>query len=462
VPVVAGWCDHDALTTAPGRRPEDASAVNLEEVDHDRFAARVHPEMYARVRRQTDGELAPDRYVEQVERPPLSVRISNLGRRLRGINLWLLDALVASTILLVAIPTLWAVNESSSYTYSDPGAIAILLTIAVGLPFYFRRHAPVATLVAATIPTLILCGLDYQSNAASQALLIATYTAGAYAAARYRVFVIAWVIGALLVARAVAPDLDNGGLALNFTLFTAAYLFGTTVQNRRLYTQELEERAVVLERERDEEAKRAVADERLHIAQELHDVVAHSMGVIAVQAGVGAHVIDSDPAEAKKSLEAISLTSRTTLTEIRRMLGVLRSDGEVEYAPAASLDDVDRLVDDVRGAGLDVDVRAEGDRAVIPPGVEFTAYRIVQEALTNVLKHAGKASASVVLHYEPTVLRIEVIDNGRGINGNAGNGGHGLMGMRERVGVYGGTFEAGPRTGGGFRVMATLPFGAPE
>jgi signal transduction histidine kinase len=235
------------------------------------------------------------------------------------------------------------------------------------------------------------------------------------------------------------------------------------VRNRRLYTRGLEERANALERERDEGSKRAVADERLRIAQELHDVVAHSMGVIAVQAGVGAHVIETDPAEAKKSLEAISHTSRSTLTEIRRMLGVLRADTDAEYAPAPTLADVSRLVHDVRAAGLEVDVRAEGDtHAELPPGVEFTAYRIVQEALTNVLKHAGKASAAVVFRYDPTALRIEVIDDGRGINGRAPNGGHGLMGMRERVGVYGGSFEAGPRTGGGFRVMATLPYGVPE
>jgi signal transduction histidine kinase len=396
-----------------------------------------------------------------VERPPLSIRISALGRRLRGINVWLLDALIAGVVLLVAIPTLWAVDQGT-YTYKDPGAIAILLTIAFAVPFFFRRHAPVATLVAATIPALLLTGLGYQSNAAAQALLVLTYTVGAYATTRLRMFSVLWVVAALLVARATAPDLDNGGLALNATLFTAAYLFGTTVRNRRLYTQELEERAIALERERDEESKRAVADERLHIAQDLHDVVAHSMGVIAVQAGVGAHVIDSDPAEAKKALEAISLTSRTTLTEIRRMLGVLRADSDADYAPAPNLDDIDRLVHDVQAAGLEVDVRAEGDRATVPPGVEFTAYRIVQEALTNVLKHAGKANASVVLHYEPAVLRIEIIDDGRGINGTTPDGGHGLMGMRERVGVYGGSFEAGPRHGGGFRVMATLPYGDPE
>jgi signal transduction histidine kinase len=225
--------------------------------------------------------------------------------------------------------------------------------------------------------------------------------------------------------------------------------------------EQVEERAAIVEREHEEAAKRALADERLRIAQELHDVVAHSMGVIAVQAGVGAHVIDTDPPEAKKSLDAISTTSRATLTEIRRLLGVLRADGDAGYEPAPGLADLDRLVTDLDGAGLAVDVQFEGDRHDLPPGVDLTAYRIVQEALTNVLKHAGPAAATVTVGYEPDAVRIEVVDDGRGVNGRASGGGHGLVGMRERVAVYGGTLETGPRVGGGFRVAARLPYGVP-
>ncbi len=204
--------------------------------------------------------------------------------------------------------------------------------------------------------------------------------------------------------------------------------------------------------------KRAVAEERLRIAQELHDVVAHSMGVIAVQAGVGAHVIDQDPAEAKRSLDAISATSRSTLTEIRRLLGVLRDDGAAAYQPAPGLADLDRLVADLGDAGLPVSVCVEGSSADVPPGVDLTAYRIVQEALTNVLKHAGPAQAVVTVTYEPDAVRLRITDDGRGVNGTATEGGHGLVGMRERVGVYGGSLSAGPRTGGGFAVVAELPY----
>jgi signal transduction histidine kinase len=393
----------------------------------------------------------------------MSVRLSDFGRRLRRIDPRILDGALTLALLAVAIPSMWARDGGNNFRFNEPGPVAVLLAIASVAPFYFRRRAPLATLVAATVPVLFIAGLDYQTAVVSQTLLIATYSLGAYAANRARAYGLGFIVVALFIARIVAPDLGNAGLAFNLAIFAAAYLFGSTVRNRRLYMKELEERAVALEHERDEEARRAVADERLRIAQDLHDVVAHSMGVIAVQAGVGGHVIDSDPAEAKKALEAISHTSRTTLAEIRRMLGVLRADSEAEYAPAPGLADLDRLVRDVRAAGVDVEVRAEGDpSADLPPGVEFTAYRIVQEALTNVIKHAGRARVEVVVRHAPAALGIEVTDDGRGINGHAPDGGHGLMGMRERVGVYGGAFEAGPRTGGGFRVAATLPYGVPE
>jgi signal transduction histidine kinase len=250
------------------------------------------------------------------------------------------------------------------------------------------------------------------------------------------------VIGASSIAHGVAvvavvglPDATTANIVLAGAFYAAMFFFGSAMRNRRLYMEQVEERAESLEREHEEAAKRALADERLRIAQELHDVVAHSMGVIAVQAGVGAHVIDTDPAEAKKSLDAISTTSRTALTEIRRLLGVLRADGEAGYEPAPGLGDLNRLVADLDGAGLPVDVRIEGARHELPPGVDLTAYRIVQEALTNVLKHAGPARATVTIGYDPDCVSVEVLDDGRGVNGRASEGGHGLVGMRERVAV---------------------------
>jgi signal transduction histidine kinase len=290
-------------------------------------------------------------------------------------------------------------------------------------------------------------------------LLVGIYTVGSHSGRRGRlVGMSAVAIGLITVASAGIVDATTSNLLLSGAVYAGAYLFGSTVRNRRLYLGELEARAQELERERDEKARRAVADERLRIAQELHDVVAHSMGVIAVQAGVGAHVIDRDPAEAKRALEAIAGTSRSTLTEIRRLLGVLRDDGAGEYQPAPGLADLDRLVADLGAAGLPVTVAFEGASEGIPQGVDLTAYRIVQEALTNVLKHAGPAHARVTVDYRPGAIHLVVSDDGRGVNGTPTDGGHGLLGMRERVGVYGGSLQTGPQTGGGFRVVADLPY----
>jgi signal transduction histidine kinase len=302
--------------------------------------------------------------------------------------------------------------------------------------------------------------LDYQSNTQTQMVLVSAYTLASHAEGMRRVLGFTFLEVCVGIVAAVGTvGASTSEIILAGAFYAAAYSFGSAMRNRRLYLEQVEERAAILEREHEEASKRALADERLRIAQELHDVVAHSMGVIAVQAGVGSHVIDTDPAEAKKSLDAISTTSRTALGEIRRLLGVLRADEDGGYEPAPGLADLDRLFADVRGAGVTVDVRVDGERHELPPGVDLTAYRIVQEALTNVLKHAGPAAVTVTVGYEPDMVRLEVVDDGRGVNGRSPGGGHGLVGMRERVAVYGGTLETGPRTGGGFRVAACLPYG---
>jgi signal transduction histidine kinase len=235
---------------------------------------------------------------------------------------------------------------------------------------------------------------------------------------------------------------------------------------REAYVEQVELRAAEKERERIEAARRAVGEERLRIARELHDVVAHAMSVVAVQSGVGAHVIDSRPDEAKHILETISHTSRDSLDEMRRLLGVLRADpasadAAAELAPAPGLGGLDELVTRVAEAGVPVETNVQGERTAVPIGVDLAAYRIVQEALTNVLKHAGRAEASVLVRYEPGAVHLEVVDDGRGAGSRAlaGNGsGHGLVGMRERAALYGGELEAGPRLGGGYRVAATLRY----
>jgi signal transduction histidine kinase len=402
------------------------------------------------------------------------VRLIELTGRLRRTNTWVIDGLMATAFLVLVLVGHFSATGNAGAVYRDPDALSVLMSLCVAVPYYFRRHASLAVLLISEVGVVVLTVREYQTGAAPSVLLVGVYTVAAWSPARDRVIgVVAMLIGLTVVAIVGIPGSNNADAVFNFVLYAAAYFFGSMMRNRRLYGEQLEERARALEEDREEDAKRAVADERLRIAQELHDVVAHSMGVIAVQAGVGAHVIDTDPDEAKKSLEAISQTSRSTLVEIRRMLGVLREDEAATYEPAPGLADLDRLVRDVSSAGLEVEVQNAGARCDLPPGVDFTAYRIVQEALTNVLKHAGRARATVVVGYENGALRLEILDDGRGVNSQTvdgrgvngqsvdGRAGHGLLGMRERVGVYGGSFEAGPRNGGGFRVAVRLPYGEP-
>ncbi|MGZ6963270.1 MAG: sensor histidine kinase [Acidimicrobiia bacterium] len=393
-----------------------------------------------------------------MEQTGVPVRLKELAQRVRLIDPWIIDLALGTAFVVGGLIALFAPDPS--HRFREPDAWAVFLTVLAAAPYYVRRRAPLPVLMITTVPVVLLAVIGYPTGASPNWLLVGMYTVAAYTGPVQRLLGAATVtIGLGVVAVLGAPDLNGAAIVLNYALFATAYFLGATIRTRRLYAEDLEARAAMLERQRDEEAERAVANERLRIAQELHDVVAHSMGVIAVQAGVGAHVIDTDPAEAKKSLDAIAHTSRSTLTEIRRMLGVLREDEGAQYAPAPGLADLDRLVHEVGSAGVDIAVQAEGDRSELPPGVDFTAYRIVQEALTNVLKHAGPARVQIRIDYEPDALALEVADDGRGVNGRANGVGHGLMGMRERVGVYGGTFDAGPRPGGGFRVRVRLPYG---
>ena len=249
----------------------------------------------------------------------------------------------------------------------------------------------------------------------------------------------------------------------------AAWFVGDSVRVRRTYIAGLAEQAAQRQREVVERAQRSVAEERLQIARELHDVVAHSLSVIAVQSGVGRHVIDNQPAEAKKALAAVETTSRSALDELRRMLGVLRRDDQqaASLAPAPGVRDLEPLVEQVRAAGFDVNLDIQGVTVgSLSQAAELSIYRIVQEALTNVVKHAGPATVHVEIRDEADALVLEVNDDGRGTPPTATGqrGGldqethHGIVGMRERVALFGGSFSAEMRPEGGFRVLARFPF----
>jgi signal transduction histidine kinase len=240
-------------------------------------------------------------------------------------------------------------------------------------------------------------------------------------------------------------------------LFTAAWIAGFALNRRLAQARAAEERAVRLEREREDRARVAVAEERARIARELHDVVGHSVSVMTVQAGAVRRLLKPDQEREREALEAVEETGRQALTEMRRMVGVLRRVEEAPaLAPQPGLQHVDRLVEQVREAGLPVALRIEGDPVQLPPGVDLTAYRVVQEALTNALKHSNATEADVLVRYRGSEVELVVMDDGRGVTSGDG-GGHGLVGMRERVAVYGGDLVAGARAEGGYLLRARLP-----
>jgi signal transduction histidine kinase len=245
-------------------------------------------------------------------------------------------------------------------------------------------------------------------------------------------------------------------------IFAGVWMWGRYVRMRRAYAAELEARAERAERDREAEARRAVAAERARIARELHDVVAHHVSVTVVQAGAARQLLDTDPGRARSALVAIEEAGRRALTAMPSLLRALRADEADETrAPQPTLSDLDGLVGSVTAAGLPVRLRIEGRRRPLPAGVDLSAYRIVQEALTNTLKHAGPAHAEVAVCYGREALELRVVDDGDGaLRPAAAGSGHGLVGMRERVALFGGQLHAGPRPEGGYQVVARLPLDA--
>lgn len=240
--------------------------------------------------------------------------------------------------------------------------------------------------------------------------------------------------------------------------FAVAWLIGDSLGTRRRYVATLEERAERLEREREAEAARAVAEEQARIARELHDVIAHTLSVIVVQAAAARDVFATRPERAREALVAIERSGRGALEELRRLVGSVRGE-KVTFTPPPRLADLDHLLDELEESGLPVRVTIEGRPAALPEAVDLSAYRIVQEALTNTLKHAQATQAEVALRWQGDALELEIRDDGVGSTSSNGTG-HGIVGMRERLALLGGTLAAGPATGGGFRVLARFPLGS--
>ncbi len=341
-----------------------------------------------------------------------------------------------------------------------PGPLTVGLLLLESLPLILRRRFPLEVMlvvVAATIVHIALlpAGQDVQSGLG---VLVAIYTIGERLDRRMSfglTLLTVGILGVLLAAKGGWPTALQA-LIQTELIIGVAWLLGDAARIRRLYTDGLEQQRALIERERDERTRRAILEERERIARELHDVVTHHVSVMVIQADGGLRSIDRRPVEARSALTAIAATGRQALTDMRRMLGILGERGTAE--PMPGLGQLDALVDQVRSAGLDVRLAVEGTPRPLGPGLELSAYRIIQEGLTNSLKHSG-GKAWVTVRYEPRSLAI-LLEDERGAEPVApvepGHDGRGLVGMRERVAMFRGDLTTGP-TATGFRVSATLP-----
>jgi signal transduction histidine kinase len=327
-----------------------------------------------------------------------------------------------------------------------------------------RRYRPLAVLAITVSAGAVI--LIFTSQAQFPVgVLVALYTVASRCDRPVSIRAAKWVALPIAVGVLVSTGARPGRAIPELAVFAIAWVIGDNLRTRRAYLAELEARAARLEREREEKAERAVVEERTRIARELHDVIAHNVSVMVVQASAGDELFDTDPARARESLRSVAATGRAALTELRRLLGVIRTEeaasGGASYVPQPGIGYLDELVRQVQETGLAVELSVLGEPRELPEGVGLCAYRIVQEALTNTLKHAGASRADVSLRYVEDAVELQVIDDGRGASA-AGNGersgGHGLIGMRERVALFGGELTARPRgTGQGYEVRARIP-----
>jgi signal transduction histidine kinase len=361
------------------------------------------------------------------------------------------DAALAALIFVLTLPR---VLDSP-----PPLAWAWTLQAALLLPLVWRRKFP-ATVFAVIAAVAFTQWLTDRLLAADLALLVAFYTVAAYSSAR-RVLLAAAALetGAVMAAVRFAPDgITLWAWILMSGMITAAGVLGTNLRTRRAYLAALEDRAARLERDRDQQAQLAVAGERARIAREMHDIVAHHISVMIALADGAAYANGTDPVRAAEVMGRVSNSGRQALDEMRRLLGVLRDDSpQPALAPQPAMGDLDELIGTIRAAGLPTQLTVTGTPFPLPASAELVVYRLVQEALTNVLKHSAATRASVRLDYgADRALGIDVTDNGRGSSGPPSAAHHGIAGMRERAAVFGGTVQAGPQPGGGWHVSIRL------
>jgi signal transduction histidine kinase len=384
-----------------------------------------------------------------------TLRLVNLNRalvRVAGVNPLTLDVLLAAAVAVAGF------TAASTYVGPRPWLIGILAALAT-VPLAVRRIFPIPVL-AIVVAVAVVVGVGYRNGWWPFAVIVALYTVAAHCPRRT-----ATIAGGLALLVLAAPisyrvhwsPLNWHAFALvagRYVLLIAAWLLGDNIRTRRAYLRAVEERAEQLEREHEANGRRAAAEEQARIAREVHDVVAHNLSVIVVQATAAERVFASDPGDAQAALHTIGRTARGALDELRLVLGRI-GEQEHDRTPQPTLRRLDVLLDQVRAAGLSVDLEVRGDRVELAPALELSAYRIVQEALTNTLRHADAQHATVTLEFGSDTLKVEVTDDGHA-SAEANAQGRGLIGMSERAAAYGGEVEAGSN-GGGFRVAATLP-----
>jgi signal transduction histidine kinase len=384
-----------------------------------------------------------------------------------------LDAAVSVTAALITASGTW-----DSVAAWLPRIVIAPLAVGQGLFLLARRRAPMAVLAATTLPSVFMLAVGYPNGSTIFAPCCAAYAVAMYGRRAGEADLAGTLRGAAAVlfaavataAAAVAPGARNpsgawGPFSLG-VLIAASWVLGYALRTRRDYVAGLRDRAARLEAEEGERAARAVVDERLRIARELHDVIGHSISLIAIQSEAAARSARSDPDAVPAFLSGISAASRQALADMRGVLAVLRPDATVlpatgELSPQPGLEQVGELVASLRAGGLQT--RLEAEPVHLPPGMALAVYRIVQESLTNVLKHAGAgAKAGVTIIRSGRTVRVSVHDDGAGPSGRASITAHGIVGMRERVAAYGGTLRTGARPGGGFEVEASIPLPGQE
>jgi len=383
----------------------------------------------------------------------------------RRVRAWT-GQLVVVALAGLSLFDIWVVSLSDVTT--GLRLITTVMLFAICLALVWRRRAPVAVLVAVMVlvsvqavffdPSVQDTG-EQSTFESFLALLLGFYSVAAYAEER-RAILGAAIVGASILAidipRLIAGT-NPGDIIPAWLFYATVWFIGRTIRKRQLQAARLQDLAAQLELEREERAQTAVAEERSRISRELHDVVAHSVSVMVVQAQAAQRLLQGEQREARQALTSIETTGRQALVEMRRLLGILRrTDEEPALAPQPGLKHLDALIEQVREAGLPVELRVEGMAEPLPPGVDLSAYRIVQEALTNTLKHAGPSHARVAIHYRGDEIELEISDDGVGTVNGDGTG-QGLIGMRERVALYSGVLHSGRQNGGGYLVRARLP-----